>query len=127
MEEFATVTVIVVALATSRAGTFTVNTVQEPPAGQFPVVTELGIRTKLPNFTWVFIPRPVPVIVSVKLPLPAGTFVGEMARIFGCAADGGGGGGGMKEFPPQPANKIEKARIAPTITESLRMEYHPAP
>ena len=123
----ATQTMMVPALATSFAGTFTASTVQEPPAGQFPGVTEVGMRTAPPKFTCALVLRPVPVIVSVKL-LPAGTLVGEIAAMVGCNACGGGVGGEAMEFPPpQPENNPAEISPASTSVRFLRMRHRVAP
>jgi hypothetical protein len=120
---FITETVMVVALATSCAGTVTASAVQELPPGQFTGVTELGVRTAPPNLTCDVIPRPVPVIVSMKFPLLAGTLVGEMATMLGCTVGGGGGGGGgVKELLPQPKSNKAEVNTAHRSTEPLRME-----
>lgn len=71
------------AAATSCAGTGTARVAQLALPAQFVAVADDGARIALPKFTREVIPRPVPVIDSVKPPLPAGVFVGEMARIFG--------------------------------------------
>src|SRR5256885_13895089 len=99
---------------------------QEPPAGQFVGVAELGIRTALPNFTWDVIPRPVPMMVRMKFPLPAGTLVGEIAATVGCTVCGGGVVEVM-EFPPQPKSNRVIAEVSTALrsTESLRMEHCP--
>jgi hypothetical protein len=125
-EAFATETVMVVALATSCVGTFTARATQKPPAGQFVGVAELGIRTALPNFTWDVIPRPVPMMVKMKFPLPAGTLVGEIAAIVGCTVCGGGVVEVM-EFPPQPESNRGMAEVSTALrsTESPRMEHRP--
>ena len=127
-EAFVTETVRVVALATSCVGTFTARATQEPPAGQFVGVAELGIRTALPNFTWDVIPRPVPMMVKMKFPLPAGTLVGEIAATVGCTVCGGGVVEVM-EFPPQPESNRGMAEVSTALrsTESLRMEHRPPP
>jgi hypothetical protein len=77
---FATVSVIAPALATSAAGTVTVNASQLDPE-QVADVTAVGASIALPKFTWVPIPRPMPVMVKVKFPLPAGTLAGEIETI----------------------------------------------
>ena len=124
-EAFATETVMVIALAMSCAGTFTASAVQEPPPGQFVGVAELGVSTALPNFTCVLIPRPVPITFSVKLPLPAVTVVGVMAKMFGCTACGGGGEVVMELPPPHPEKQAAEITTVVRSTEFLRMEHRP--
>lgn len=126
IEVLATETVMVPAFATSCAGTFTASMVQEPAAGQFPGVAEFGIRTALPNFTCVLMLRPVPVIVSVKLPLPAGTLVGEIAAMLGCTACGGGGET-LGFPPPQPEKNTAEVSTAGRNAKCLPMEHRRAP
>jgi len=98
---FATVTMIVPALATSAAGTVTVKASQLVPA-QVADVTALGASVALPKRTCVPNPKPVPVIVKVKFALPAATLVGETETI--CAWTVCGTVSVAAVFPPQPIN-----------------------
>ena len=125
-EALATETVIVPAAATSCAGTGTASVVQLAPLRQFAEVADDGARITLPNFTCEAIPRPVPVIVSVKLPLPAGTFVGEMERMFGWTACCGGGGN-TEVAPPQPENRRTEPRKVQRRIAPFDIGHHPAP
>jgi len=79
----------------------------------------------LPKFTCEVIPRLVPVIVSVKLSLPAGTFVGEMARMFGWTACCGGGD--TEIAPPQPENRRTEPRKVGRRIAHFDIGHHPAP
>jgi hypothetical protein len=129
-EAFATETVIVEGEATSCAGTGTVRAVQLlPPLGQFAGVAEAGERTARPKFTCEFIPRPVPVIVSAKLALPAGTFVGEIDTMAGCDAGCVHGPGRQPETDtePQPEKKRTEPSKAPRTIALLPIGHHPAP
>ncbi len=74
----------------------------------------------LPKRTIYVTSRPVPVIVSAKLPLPAGTLVGEIARMAGVVFEG------ETEVPlPHPRKEVAIPAMAQRRTTSAGLAAGP--
>ena len=82
--------------------------------------TDEGESVSLPKRTIDVISRPVPVIVSAKLPLPAGTLVGEIARMAGVVFEG------ETEVPlPHPRKEVAIPAMAQRRTTSAGLAAGP--
>jgi len=133
-EPFATETVIVLAVATSCAGTETVRTSHFPAPAQFPGVTEPGVSAALPKFTCELLCNPPPVIVSLKPALPARVLVGEMAEMLGWIGRGGHAvlagqahpvvSGQAENLKPQPKSGRREPNTMQRRIAPLRMVHH---
>jgi len=83
--------------------------------------TDEGESVSLPKRRIYVTSRPVPVIPSVKLPLPAGTLVGEIERMAVVVSEGG-----TAVPPPHPRKEIEIPARAQRRT-TLRSMFHRPP
>lgn len=114
-------TLIVPEAETSFPGTFTtmVSHATGFAPGPQPDATDTGESVSLPKCTMDVISSSLPVIVRLKLPLPAVTLVGEIERIIGVFdAD-------TILPPPHPDEKIARLRKDPKRTAFRDMVHHP--
>lgn len=117
-EPFATETLTVPADDTSLAGTVIVMV--QPAGGDTSQATlKGGESVSLPKRTLEVPRKSVPVIDSVKLPLPAATLVGEMERMVGVVFEGG-----AMLPPPHPENHIERLKKDPRRNAFRHMIHH---